>query len=228
MTTFEALQTGLQTRLSGAAGAWFAEATGEAVSGTRERLLQLYTGVSRQLGHPPLALGVLSGFPPPTAAGLTIDHWTIEDAARLALLMARSEGMAPDEFAADALACYELGDAREQQSWLKAVVLLPSPEHYLPYVIDACRTNILPQFEAVACENPYPEQYFPERNFNQVVMKALFNRVSLARIVGLARRANAELARMATDFAAERTAAGRAVPDDIGLAMAGAATRTHV
>jgi hypothetical protein len=55
-------------------------------------------------------------------------------------------------------------------------------------------------------------------NFNQMVLKALFNNVPLARIVGLADRANNELARMANDYAAERRAAGRAIPGDIGLA----------
>jgi len=47
--------------------------------------------------------------------------------------------------------------------------------------------------------------------------------VRLERIVGLQSRVNAELTRMATDFAAERRAAGRSVPADIGLAMTGAA-----
>jgi hypothetical protein len=101
--------------------------------------------------------------------------------------------------------------------------LLPAPDRFLALVIDACRTNILPVFEAVACENPYPSRFFPERNFNQLVMKALFNGVRLDRIVGLAARANIELARMATDFAAERRAAGRPVPADIGLALSSAA-----
>ncbi len=86
-------------------------------------------------------------------------------------------------------------------------------------IIDACRTNILPLFEAVACENPYPAQHFPERNFNQLVLKALFNGVALSRVVGLASRLNADLTRMAGDYADERRAAGRAVPADIGLAM---------
>ena len=52
-------------------------------------------------------------------------------------------------------------------------------------------------FEAIACENPFPARYFPELNFNQMVLKALFNGVALARIVGLRRRRNPELARMA-------------------------------
>ena len=96
---------------------------------------------------------------------------------------------------------------------------MPQCEQYLPQVIDACRTNILPLFESIACENPYPAAFFPERNFNQLVLKAMFNNIALARIVGLPSRKNAELARMAADYAAERTAAGRAVPADIALAQ---------
>ena len=97
--------------------------------------------------------------------------------------------------------------------------MLPDPSQYLPLAIDACRTNILPLFEAVACENPYPSRHFPERNLNQLVLKALFNGVALVRIVGLETRANAELTRMATDYAAERAAAGRSIPADISLAQ---------
>lgn len=227
MTTLEVLKTGIATRLGDSAAAWFVRATREIPGASREHLLQLYTEVSRRAGHPPQPFDALAGFPPASAAGLSVIHWTIEDAVRLALLLTRSNAVDAVTFYGDALACYELGDAREQRSWLKAVTLLPEPEQYLSLVIDACRTNILPQFEAVACENPYPARYFPERNFNQVVLKALFNGVRLERIVGLDRRANPELTRMAADYAAERRAARRPVPADIGLAMTGTATGMH-
>ena len=105
----------------------------------------------------------------------------------LLLIARRDSGRTGDAFVDDALGCFEQGDAREQQSWLRAIALLPEARSgSCRSVIDACRTNILPLFEAVACENPYPARYFPERNFNQMVLKALFNGVALARIVGLA------------------------------------------
>ena len=131
----------------------------------------------------------------------------------------RAATASPDSFVRAATDCYDHGDSAEQQSWLKSTALLPEPEQLLPIVIDACRTNILPLFEAVACENPFPARYFPERNFNQMVLKALFNKVALSRIAGLAGRRNADLTRMAADYASERRAAGRTVPSDIGLAM---------
>jgi len=156
-----------------------------------------------------------AGFP----ADLPLSSWTRTDAARFFQLRELAASMPPEEFSKIALACFEQGDAAEQTSWCRAVSLLPRPEQYLTHVIDACRTNILPLFESIACENPYPATFFPERNFNQLVLKAMFNNVALARIAGLPSRRNAELSRMAADYAAERTAAGRAVPADIGLAQ---------
>jgi hypothetical protein len=222
MSTKKVFLDSLGARLSGEAERWLGGAI-VASRADRNGLLKAYTEASRTLGRLPFSLTNSTAFPPPEAAGLSLATWTIEDAARLILLLERADALQGADLADDAIACYELGDAREQQSWLKAVALLPSPDRYLAIVIDACRTNILPQFEAVACDNPYPSRYFPERNFNQVVMKALFNGVRLERIVGLPARANAELARMAGDYVAERMAAGRPVPADIGLAMTGAA-----
>ena len=65
--------------------------------------------------------------------------------------------------------------------------------------------------------NRYPAAHFPERSFNQLVLKALFVGLPLARIEGLESRLNADLSRMAKDYAGEREAAGRSVPRDIAL-----------
>lgn len=153
------------------------------------------------------------------APGISFDRWTVVDAAR-ALWLATLAGAVPaDVFEAAATQWYELGDTIEQQSWLRALPLLPSPERFLSSAVDACRTNIVPLFESIACDNPYPEHHFPTGQFNQLVMKALFLGLPLARVVGLSRRRNPELSRMATDFAAERRAAGRPTPADLPLAL---------
>ncbi|HET6521402.1 MAG TPA: EboA domain-containing protein, partial [Geminicoccaceae bacterium] len=80
-------------------------------------------------------------------------------------------------------------------------------------------TNVLDVFEAIACDNPYPATHFPEANFNQMVVKALFVGTLLARVRGLADRDTPELRRMVGDFASERRAAGRPVPEDAGLVL---------
>jgi hypothetical protein len=219
----EILELRVRAGLNEAAAGWFAKASGAAATGDRTALLRAYTEASRYLGRLPLPAGEATSSAPETR----FNHWALEDAGRLVLLLKRHRAESSESFAADAIACYEMGDTREQQSWLRAVAFLPDAHRYLALVIDACRTNILPLFEAVACENPYPGRYFPEPNFNQMVLKALFNNVALARIEALSERVNPDLARMAADYAAERRAAGRSIPADIGLAMAGLPERAH-
>jgi hypothetical protein len=214
--TRDALEGLLRASLTQDQAAWLTAAMARASRGATDDLLRVYTEASRVLGRTPLAS---TASPAETTAAVPA-HWTLEDVGRLLLLLARREQIADgDAFAEDALACFEQGDAREQQSWMRAVAWLPDAERYRPHVIDGCRTNILPLFQAVACDNPYPARYFPQLNFNQMVLKSLFNNVPLARIQGLAERANPELTRMAGDYAAERRAAGRSVPADIDLAM---------
>lgn len=151
-------------------------------------------------------------------ASVPLTQWTKPDLARLTLLRDLATRTDAAAFAAAALECFTQGDASEQRSWCRGASLLPQPERFLAAMTDTCRTNILTLFEAVACENPYPAAYFPELHFNQMALKAMFNAVALARIVGLAERRNPELTRMSNDYAAERTAAGRSIPPDIDLA----------
>ena len=182
-------------------------------------LLSNYTTAARSAGHSARTTDdetVLraAGWP----ADVPTTSWTRTDVARFALLRDLAASMDAAAFEAAALECFTQGDSGEQRSWCRGVSLLPGPERFLDVMIETCRTNILPLFESLACENPYPAAYFPERNFNQMVLKAMFNGVALRRIVGLPGRRNAELSRMSADYAAERTAAGRTVPPDIALA----------
>lgn len=197
---------------------------GPASSLSSQTILEAYTRAPLRVGRTPLALTPEQLTDLQSAApGVGFDRWTRDDAARALLLMAyrrelETSGKTDQAFVDAAIACFEQGDAREQQSWLRALPLWPEASAFLPYAIDACRTNIVPVFEALACENPYPATHFPDRNFNQVVLKAMFNNIALSRIVSLRSRLNSELTRMARDYAAERTAAGRSVPADIHLA----------
>lgn len=201
--------------------AWFESARARLASEPLAALLECYGIAARKTGSARLALDA-AGLARLTeeAPGPDVGRWTTADAARAVLLADwRDRVGAGDGFVADATECFEQGDAGEQQSWLRALSLWPEAAAFLPAAIETCRTNIIPVFEALACENPYPARHFPERNFNQMVLKALFNGIAISRIVGRAGRLNAELSRMARDYAAERTAAGRSVPADIDLAI---------
>lgn len=139
------------------------------------------------------------------------------ESVRIAMLVGAVSRLSDNEFAALVVGCYEQGDTRERQAILRGLSLFPSPERFIHLASDACRSHIQPLFEAVACENPYPSDYFSEEAMNHLVLKALAIGTPLHRIVGLARRLNADLIRMAKDYADERRAAGRPVSPDIGL-----------
>lgn len=194
-----------------------------AISGQHDanRLLGVYTSASRKSAGRKLTLSAVEHAAiEALSPGLSCERWSLEDLVRATILLeaARVEPNA-QTWIETASACYENGDAREQQSWLRAISLLPHAERFVAFGIDACRSHIQPTFEAIACDNPYPSMYFPDLNFNQLVLKALFIGAPLARVVGLRRRLNPDLSRMARDYASERRAAGRTVPADLPLAL---------
>ncbi|HKI98077.1 MAG TPA: EboA domain-containing protein [bacterium] len=215
----------LRTRAPAPALAWLDKALADVTGAMRtEQVLGIYAGASRRMGKQALALSDAERDRLRALdAEVVLDHWGMDEAARALLLLSLPDRDV-DTHAERVLACYEKGDSREQESWLRGLAVLPQPERWVLTAVDACRTNILPMFEAITCENPFPARHFPELNFNQMVLKALFNGVALARIVGLGRRANAELSRMSDDYVSEREAAGRAVPVDIWVALAPHAT----
>lgn len=142
-------------------------------------------------------------------------RWSLRDHARTALVLeafARQPEAQQVELYTELLLRAEIG---EQVSMLRMLPVLPAAERFVDAVIDVCRTNSIPVFEAIACENPFVATHFPEHNYNQLVMKAIFSGLDTRRIMGLPERVNAELVRMTSDFGDERRAAGRTVPDDI-------------
>ena len=190
-----------------------------------ERFLLAFSSAGRSLGKAALALTASeSERLASNGATWSIDGWGADELGRVLFLGAAFAELSPTRAARILEACYERGDNRERQAVLRALPFVPENARFLSLAVDACRTSVQTVFEAIACENPFPADRFPDLNFNQMVLKAMFNGVALARIVRLGERAGPELARMATDYAAERRAAGRTVPADIDLALGQPAT----
>lgn len=141
--------------------------------------------------------------------------WTLVDIARASLLLAALEARPSADHVALVEELYRTGSQSEQESLLRALAALPSPERFRELAISACRTNSRDVFTAVAGDNPYPAEHFPELSFNQLVLKALFLGMPIRRIRGLEKRATSELARMASAYESERRAAGRPIGDDV-------------
>jgi hypothetical protein len=140
-----------------------------------------------------------------------------DECGRAALVLAAIAGLEAADHVPFIRDLIRRGDARERQAVLRVLAGLPEPARFVELAIDACRTNVQSVFEAIACDNAYPGQHFPEAAFNQMVMKALFVGAPIKGIVGLSARVTDELTRMVEAYESERRAAGRPVPLDAKL-----------
>ncbi|WP_030039665.1 EboA domain-containing protein, partial [Streptomyces resistomycificus] len=114
---------------------------------------------------------------------------------------------------------YLQGTAAERRAVLHALPhLVPGPDA-LPLVEDALRTNDTRLLAAAV--GPYAARHLPAHQWRHAVLKCLFTGVPVDEVADLDRRAHAdaELARMLGDYAAERTAADRPVPADLNRVL---------
>ena len=171
----------------------------------------------------------------PAAARTAAREGRDGDATREALLLAVP---GPAAYVVDVVRrVYDHGDAAERRAVLLALPALDAPERTnrigdgaLPVVRDALRTNDTRLVAAAL--GPYAATHLDDEAWRQAVLKVLFTGIPVEQVSGLADRADDELVRMVRDYAAEREAAGRVVPDDARtvLALAGrrpAATHPH-
>lgn len=105
----------------------------------------------------------------------------------------------------------QVGDTGEMQTFLRYLYYLPQAADFSPVAADALRTNIATIFDALAMDNPYPAAYFTDQQWNQMYLKAAFMQRNLGGIRDIDKRANKDLARIISDYAHERWAAGRDV-----------------
>lgn len=172
-----------------------------------------------------------AGAPPETSSPYTVQSWELRfaaagrqcgrdhaDAVRVLLLTEARADL-------DTLTrLYRQGSAAERLAVLHALPhLVPGPQA-LPLVDDALRTNDTRLVAAAV--GPYAALHLDRHAWRHAVLKCLFTEVPVDAVSALERRArgDAELARMLTDYAAERTAASRTVPHDLDRVLALATT----
>jgi hypothetical protein len=205
----------VETHARPEAVAWLRGLPRARVPFARGVLFGFYAGAGRRFASPSLALRAVDR-DRLRAAGIAVpDVFSLADLVRAGLLLWALEASEEVEHVSIATEAFRKGDNAERVALLRALPLLPRPERFTELAIEACRTHVLEVFAAIACENPFPARHFPELNFNQLVIKALFLELALARVIGWRGRANTELRRIAVDYEAERRAAGRSVPSDI-------------
>jgi hypothetical protein len=114
---------------------------------------------------------------------------------------------------------YRGADASEKMAWLKGLIYVDEQGVALNTAISASRCNSVDEFTALALNNDYVVQHFPELNFNQLVLKALFMGLDISRINMLSSRLNAKLSNMCVSFAIEQALANRIPPASLWQAV---------
>ena len=200
--------------------AWWNSVLGtQSTLASRSELSNAYSKLARMLGNNRLEFALQEIASENAARFLAFQGRPLHEFGRAALVLFALERLPAEEHVEFIDELFMRGDSREQEALLRALSMLPNPGRFLATAVEACRANVQTVFEAIACENPYPGCYFPESNFDQLVLKAIFTGVSLQRIVGLSDRITPSLKSMASDHIKERTAAGRPVHEDIALIM---------
>jgi hypothetical protein len=136
------------------------------------------------------------------------------EAARVLILRAARPG------AAAVAGLYARGTGAERRAVLLALTdLALTREERVRLIEDALRTNDTGLVAAAV--GTRAAAHLDAHAWRHAVLKCVFTGVPLAAVADLAERAHgdAELARMLKDFAMERAAAGRPVPDDVSHAL---------
>lgn len=179
-----------------------------------ETMTRAFALAGRKVGRDPVRPGT-----DPTG----VVHGTVDDAARAELVIALVDAVGAADAAGRLGALYRQGDAAERRGVLRGLDALEArgvvqdtgalTETGVELAQDALRTND-PSLVAAAV-GPFGSRHLDQHTWRHAVLKLVFMGVSLEAVADLEARADAELARMAADFAAERRAAGRPVPADV-------------
>ncbi|GAB3545357.1 hypothetical protein J2S53_001028 [Actinopolyspora lacussalsi] len=204
------LRAALDERIDETAGRWLDEALTDIATEVRA-IGTLFPAAGRKCGRGPLV--------DDAAESGTLRNWNSEDAVRALLLTALPSTGA--ELGTEISALYRYGDAAEKRGVLRgAGVLREEPELVdagLPLVRDALRSNDTGLIAAGMAE--FGARHLDAPAYRQGVLKCVFLGIPLRDVSGVRERADAELARMLTDYARERSAAGREIPNDVWLVV---------
>ncbi|WP_128546061.1 EboA domain-containing protein [Larkinella soli] len=143
-------------------------------------------------------------------SGFSVEGWSVDRLARVWWLL-QLPADDPTAYFSTVENLFRAAEMNELVALYSALPVLAYPEHWRFLATEAVRSNIGPVQEAIMLHNPYPAEQLDEPAWNQFIMKAFFTDKPVEHILGFHERANEHLARIVTDYARERRAAGRTV-----------------
>ncbi len=195
---------------------WLQESS-TAIAAEPGTLNTIFARAGRRLGRSPVR---------PDADPTGVLFGTTSDHARGQLIGWLGEFLPPAELAEALVVLYDGGDSAERRGVLRGLAALATRSPKLPAVVvtaglhltaEALRTN--ESGIVAAAIGPFAAAYLDQHSWRHAVLKLVFMGISLSAVTDLPERVDGELSRMARDFAAERTAAGRPVPADVQLLL---------
>jgi hypothetical protein len=209
------LATWIGRQAAPAANSWLEQKRLELARDASGRALSLAISMApRRMGKAGLVLSQDDGAAAERArTGWRPVGWTVDEAARILLLLSATHG--PEPFAGWLRSLVATSDVGELIAIYRGLPLYPEQPTLTALAAEGLRTSMRTVFEAVAHHNPFPAEQFSEGAWNHMVLKALFIETSLQPIEGLDRRWNPALARTLCDYAHERWAASRPVAAEL-------------
>ncbi len=184
---------------------------------------KVLAGLARAVGRRPLiaAFAERDQATMPSALGpMKCGHWRSDVAAATWLI---AEVAAASETPnATLFAIYDKAGTEAREACLRALNFVEDDDHAsgLELIRDGGRTYLDPLLHAAWCHNPYSAKHLTDQEYRKAVLKALFVGMPVGDFHELEARADETLARSLCEFADERLAAGRDVPDAVWIVAA--------
>lgn len=206
----QSIATYLQTHLNAAAWQWLEQRVDTIRSNSNpQALVTAFAQVSRKVN-----VFIIDDELPENPVNLQIKGWDSVCLVRVFLLMQVASDDR-DSYKQQIGNLFRYADMDESVALYVALPVLAYPEEWVHQCTEGLRNNISYVHDAIMQNNPWPARYLPEAAWNQLVLKAFFNEKDMSRVIGLQQRNNRELVLALADWRAERTAAGRPVPQRV-------------
>lgn len=176
---------------------------------------RVFTALPRFVGKQPIEVPTdMSIAIEQVRPGFQIDGWTLNRLARVWWLL---QLPIDDQtvYVNTIGQLFKAGELNELVALYSALPVLAYPKAWQFQATEGIRNNIADVQSAIMLHNPYPADYFDEAAWNQLVLKAFFTDKDVTQITGLNERKNARLSQTLADYAAERRAAGRNLPNHL-------------
>lgn len=176
----------LRPRLDAATYIWLRVALDEMVAPLDTRAFRgVWSLLGRRLGSQPITLSADETEHLQRAGLWPFFGWGIDECGRGALLMQALEVTERDRHGPLLASLFLRGTIRERQALLRALAYLPEPQRHIELAAQACRSPVVPVFQSLALDNPYPARHLARPHFDQMVQKAVALKLGSDRIIGL-------------------------------------------